>query len=153
MIAICTKMHVAGLKGREVTAFLLNPTGLDYQRWWKGTHLHLHPIKGSTGEVVYMDELIGARRLRLTGVVIESVPGEKITWQLMRIIKLPVWLSLELKDDDEGVTITHTIRAGFAGVGRILDPILRVYFSEGFTSAMDDHVKTEFPKLRDMLHQ
>jgi hypothetical protein len=35
----------------------------------------------------------------------------------------------------------------------VLDPLLRIYFSESFTRAMDEHVKTEFPKLRDMLHR
>ncbi|HEU5073759.1 MAG TPA: hypothetical protein VFU02_06290 [Polyangiaceae bacterium] len=154
MIEIRTVTHVAGLKGIEVTTFLLNPTDTEYQKWWKGTHLRLHPIKSSTGtgKAVYMDEYIGARRLRMTAIVIESIPGERITWQLKKIITLPAWLSLELEDDDEGVTITHAIRAGFAGVGRILDPILRIYFSESFTRAMDEHVKTEFPKLRDLLH-
>ena len=100
-----------------------------------------------------MDEDIGARRVRMTAILIESIPGGRITWQLRKIIRLPVWLSLELEDDDDGVTITHTIRAGFAGAASILDPLLRIYFSESFTRALDEHVKTEFPKLRDMLHR
>ena len=59
---------------------------------------------------------------------------------------------LDLEDDAGGVTITHTIRAGFKGIGRIVDPILRAFlFSDEFERAMDEHVKTEFPKLRDML--
>jgi uncharacterized membrane protein len=100
-----------------------------------------------------MDEFIGARRVSMTGIVVEAIRGRKIVWQLTRLIRLPVWLSLELEDDDQGVTITHTIRAGFAGVGRILDPVLRLYFSEAFVSAMDHHVKTEFPRLRELLHR
>ena len=156
MITICTKTHVARLQGMEVTAFLLNPTDAKYQRWWKGTHLALHPVQGSkqgTGHLIYMDEFIGVRRVRMTGVVTESVPGKKITWQLKKGVRLPVWLSLELADDDEGVAIEHTIRAGFQGVGRILDPIFRIYLSEEFARDMDDHVKTEFVKLEDMLHR
>ena len=156
MVTICTKTHVARLKGMEVTAFLLNPTDAKYQRWWRGTHLELHPVRRSrqgVGDLVYMDEFIGARRVRMTGVVTESVPGKKITWQLKKGVRLPVWLSLELADDDGGVAIEHTIRAGFRGVGRILDPILRIYLSEGFARAMDDHVKTEFVKLENMLHR
>jgi hypothetical protein len=155
MIEIRSVTHVAGLKGIDVTTFLLNPTDIGYRMWWEGTHLQFHPIKKSTGteKAVYMDEYIGARRVRMTAIVIESIAGAKITWQLEKIIRLPAWLSLELEDDDEGVTITHTIRAGFAGAGRILDPLLRLYFSESFTRALDEHVKTEFPKLRDMLHR
>jgi hypothetical protein len=48
------------------------------------------------------------------------------------------------------VTIVHTIRAGIARIGRLLDPILRIYFSPRFEQVMDEHVKAEFPKLRDM---
>jgi hypothetical protein len=154
MIEFRTVTHVAGLKGIEVTTFLLNPTDAEYRMWWKGTHLQFHPTGRSTGigQPVYMDEYIGARRVRMTAILIESIPGSRITWQFKKILTLPAWLSLELEDDDEGVTVAHTIRAGFAGVGRILDPLLRIYFSTSFTKAMDEHVKTEFPKLRDMLH-
>jgi hypothetical protein len=155
MIVICSKTHVARLKGREITAFLLNPADAKYQRWWKGTHLAFHPVRGSgqeVGDLVYMDEFIGARRVRMTGAVTESIPGKKITWQFRKGIRLPLWLSLELADDEEGVAITHTLRAGFEGAGSILDPLLRLYLSEKFARAMDDHVKTEFAKLEGQLH-
>jgi hypothetical protein len=156
MITIRSKVQIAGLKGEEVTDFLLNPSDAAYQEWWRGTHLRLHPISGSganPGDMVYMDEFIGARRVRMTGVVIESVRGRKIVWQLARLIRFPVWLTRELADADEGVTVTHTIVAGFTGVGRIFDPILRLYFSPEFATAMDNHVKAEFPKLRELLHR
>ena len=155
MIEIRTVTHVAGLKGIEVTTFLLNPTDVEYRRWWKGVHLQLHPVIGSTGtdRAFYMDEYIGARRVRMTAILIDSVPGRRITWQLKKFIKLPAWLSIEIQDGEDGVTITHSIRAGFAGAGRMLDPLLRLYFSKSFTRAMDEHVKIEFPRLRDLLHR
>jgi hypothetical protein len=59
--------------------------------------------------------------------------------------------SLELKDDAEGVALIHTIQAGFTGVGKILDPILRLYFTNEFSRAMDEHATIEFPKLGEML--
>lgn len=52
-------------------------------------------------------------------------------------------------DYDGGVAITHTTSAGFRGAGRILDPMFRLYFSEQFARALDEHVKTEFLLLRD----
>jgi hypothetical protein len=64
-----------------------------------------------------------------------------------------VTLSVELVDGADGVTITHTIRAGHDGWGRWLDPIFQLYFSAVFAKAMDDHVRTEFPLLRDYLHR
>jgi hypothetical protein len=72
-------------------------------------------------------------------------------WQFKKGIALPVWLTLDLVDDVEGVAITHTIEAGFRGPGRLIDPLLRLYFSDQFEQAMDEHVRTEFPKLRDLL--
>jgi hypothetical protein len=34
----------------------------------------------------------------------------------------------------------------------VLDPLFRLYFSRRFAAAMDEHVRKEFPLLRDRLH-
>ena len=84
--------------------------------------------------------------------MVEAERGRKIVWQLKRWrVHLPIRLTLELRDRDGGVTLRHTIRAGFGGPGRVLDPLFRVYFSLRFARDMDEHVRTEFPKLRDLL--
>jgi len=88
----------------------------------------------------------------MTGVVRAVEPGRKIVSQFRKGVKLPVWFVLELADDSAGVAITHTIRAGFSGFGRLFDPIFRLYFSRDFERAMDAHARTEFPRLRDLLH-
>jgi hypothetical protein len=98
-----------------------------------------------------MDEFVGDRRIHMNGIIVEAIPGKRIVWQLKKGVRLPSWLRLDLVDDGAGVSITHTIQAGFSGPGRILDPLLRIYFSKKFAAAMDAHVRTEFPKLRDML--
>ena len=89
----------------------------------------------------------------MSAVVTEAVPGRELGWQLRKGIKLPARLSLELKDYEGGVEITHTVRAGFRGVGKALDPLLMVVMSEGFARDLDDHVRTEFPLLRDLLRK
>ena len=66
-----------------------------------------------------------------------------------RVLTLPARMSLELADRAGGVEITHTIEAGFKGPGSLLDPLLRLYFTEESARALDDHVETEFPLLRD----
>jgi hypothetical protein len=44
--------------------------------------------------------------------------------------------------------IWHTIRAGYSGpVGRILDPLFRVYFSARFAKMMHEHFAVEFSAL------
>lgn len=154
MIIIQSKVQVAQAKGKELCDFLLNPTDRAYQQWWPETHLAFHTLKqvpNAIGNIVYMDEFVGKRRIKMQGIVMEVMPGRRITWQLKKIVRLPIWLSVDFDDNAAGVAITHTIRAGFAGVGKLFDPIFRFYFSAGFANAMDEHVKVEFPKLGAML--
>ena len=155
MITIETKTRVGGISGRQVSDFMLNPKDENYRRWWSGTHLEFHILKSypdHIGDVVYMDEYIGRHRVKMKGIVINAVPCELIIWQLKKLIKLPLYLSLKLEDDKDGVMITHTISVGFRGVGRILDPLFGIFLSNDFREAMDEHAKTEFQKLRDVLH-
>ena len=154
MVMVQTKLRVAGITGTEIFEFLANPDDRSYRRWWPGTHLQFHSLKRTeshVGDVVYMDEYVGKRRLRMKGHVVEAVQGRRLVWQLRKVIKLPARLSLELTDEENGVAITHTIEAGFRGPGSLLDPLIRLYLSASFAAGLDDHVKTEFPLLRDRL--
>jgi hypothetical protein len=157
MLTLKTQIRVDGITGAEVFAFLANPDDESYRAWWPGTHLQLHVRERGgedhVGDVVYMDEFVGKRRLRMSAVVTEAVPGKKLVWRFKRGIKLPVHLYLELDDTDNGVAITHTIRAGVRGPGRVLDPALKLFLSAGFARDMDDHARTEFPRLRDLLRE
>jgi uncharacterized protein YndB with AHSA1/START domain len=157
MFSIVTSLHVGGLSGREITDFLSTCTDEAFRRWWPGTHFQLHTMKGtpgSVGSVVYMDEMIGNRRVKVTCELVDLVPGRKLVWQLRRpLFRLPVRLVLRLKDDDTGVQIEQSIQAGFSGFAGFLDPAFRLFFSTGFGAGKDEHVRTEFPKLRDFLRK
>ena len=52
-----------------------------------------------------------------------------------------------------GVQIEQSIEAGFSGAASGLDPVFRLLFPPSFAAAKDEHVRTEFPKLRDFLRQ
>ena len=154
MLTLETVIHVDGLRGSDVFDFLLRCTDEQYRRWWPGTHLRFHTLRRhveDVGNLVTMDEFVGRRRVRLQGVVIEAVPGTRIVWRLKKGVPLPGWLCLDLVDDDAGVTIRHTVRAGLGGIGRALDPLLRLYLSAGFVRDLDAHVRAEFARLRDLL--
>jgi hypothetical protein len=155
MITLRSQLFVDGVRGNEIVDFLLTCTDQAYQAWWPGTHLQLHTLvrcPNNVGNIVFMDEFIGKRRIKMIGVVRVAEPT-RLVWQLKKGILLPVWLTLELAEDAAGVTLTHTIRAGFDGLGQFFDPLFRLYFSEAFGRALDEHVKTEFPKLRDLLRR
>jgi len=150
VLNIQTQVHVADITGDEIIDFMLNCTNREYQAWWPGTHLEFHTIKRyptNVGNLIYMDEFVGKKRLKMMAIVTELVPGQRIVWQLKNIIRLPAWLVIDVADDAKGVLLTHTIRAGFKGVGRICDPLLRFYFTDEFHREMDQHATIEFPKL------
>lgn len=156
VLTIESTVRVPGLTGMELTNFLLECTDEAYQAWWPGVHLHFHAVTaghaGHLGQNVVMDEFIGSRRVRAGGVVRQVDPGRKLLWQMKKGISLPVWLTVNLTDGGDGVTIRHTVTAGWTGVGRLLDPLFGLYFTREFARAMDRHVHTEFPLLRDHLH-
>ena len=156
MLTLLTKTRVDGITGTEIFDFLANPDDDSYRAWWPGTHLELHLVERGddhVGDVLYMDEYVGKRRLRGSAVVTEAVPGKKLVWQFKKGIRMPARHQLEFSDYDGGVAITHTVRAGFRGAGRVLDPALRVLLSRGFADDLDEDVRTEFPLLRDLLRQ
>jgi hypothetical protein len=149
MVVIESSAHVADMKANRVIHFFLHATDDAYRRWWPGTHLAMHPLNGEpgVGQVVWMDEWVGSRRLRFVCAVTDLGPGH-ITWQFRRLVRLPCWLDLRIVDDEAGATVTHTIRAGYAGaLGRLLDPLLRLYFTPGFERMMEAHFRTEFSTL------
>jgi uncharacterized protein YndB with AHSA1/START domain len=154
MISLETTVHVSGARARDVFAFMLSPSDEQYQKWWPATHLQFHELEhrpGYLGSSVYMDEFVGGRRLRMSGIVTEVLPDRRIVWTLRAPLHLPARVSLDLIDGNSGVTVTHTTQAGFTGVGALLDPILRLYFSRSFSRDLDAHVQTEFTRLGELL--
>jgi hypothetical protein len=156
VLTLESAMTLEGVTGREVTDFLLDCDDASYQAWWPGTHRAFHVVEpasgvGHVGDVVWMDEYVGTRRLRMPAVVVEVEPG-RIVWQLRPWrLRLPVRLALTARDRDGGVDLRHTVTAGWPGRGRVLDPLWRLYLTRGFARALDRHARTEFPLLRDLL--
>lgn len=154
MINLTTRIRVQDLSTRELLEFMLTCTDERYRRWWPGTHFRFHTVgadRAEEGSRMYMDEYVGSRRLRFHALV-TTVEADRIVWRfLVGPFRLPVWLDLRAQDDGGAAAITHTIRAGWSGVGRILDPLFRLYLTPGLERDLDHHVRTEFPMLRDML--
>jgi len=156
MVTLLTEIRVDGIAGAEIFDFLANPDDESYRAWWPGIHLQLHTVERGddhVGDVLYMDEYVGERRLRMSVIVTEAIRGKRLIWRFKRGIKLPAQLELEFSDYEGGVAITHTVRAGFPGAGRVLDSALRLLLSRAFANDLDDHVRTEFPLLRDLLRE
>ena len=154
MIILRTKVVVKNVTGKSITDFMLNCTDEAYQRWWKGMHFAFHTIKrlpGDIGNIVYFDELVGTKRLKFTAKVIEIIPGRKLVWQMTQGVKLPGWLILEFSDTLDGLEILHTLKIGYQGLGRIFDPLIRLFLSNDFEKALAQHAQIEFTKLAEIL--
>jgi hypothetical protein len=153
-----SQVSVKGLSGREVTDLMVACDDARYQEWWPGTHRAFHVLRSAPGEhhvgdLVWMDEFVGSRHLRMAAEVLEVVPGEKVAWRLRPgRLRLPVRLTLTLRDHDGGVLVRHTLTAGWAGWARVFDPLWRLYFTDAFAAAMDGHAKTEFLRLGHLVH-
>ena len=83
MLTLETKTLVERLTGGEIFDFLVNPSDREYRRWWPGVHLELHTLSranGHVGDTVFMNEYVGARRVRLMGIVVEAVSGKRLVW-------------------------------------------------------------------------
>ena len=133
---------------------MLNCDDASYQAWWPGVHLQFHTVRrvtGDVGNVVYMDEYVGRFRLRFHAIVTVVVPGKAITWQFIKGVRLPGKLTLRLEDQAEGVALSHVVEVGFRGAGRVIDAVFRFWLTREFANVLDEHVRTEFPKLRDLL--
>ena len=70
---------------------------------------------------------------------------------MKKVIMLPAWLLIEVADLRDGAHISHTLQAGTDGFGRVLDPLLRLYFSADFFDDLDEHAQTEFPMLAALI--
>jgi len=157
MITYTTRFTVTGISAREIYYFLLNCDDDQYRRWWPGTHLAFHTIHrtpSNVGNLVYMDEYVGDFHLRFHAVVKDLVPDREIVWQMRALgILLPAWVRITLSQTPDGVTLTHTVSAGYRGVGSLLDILMRRYLSRKFERQMAEHAHIEFNRLRDLLQK
>jgi hypothetical protein len=81
MISLPTHVHVAGLSGHEVTDFLSMCDDEAFQRWWPGAHFHLHAVRGTPGNIgsrIFLDEMVGDRRVKATCELVSLVPGREL---------------------------------------------------------------------------
>jgi hypothetical protein len=67
-------------------------------------------------------------------------------------LKLPAYVTLELDDSPEGVKLKHELQIGYSGIGKFLDPFIRLYFNKSFQNALDEHCKIEWYKLAEYLN-
>jgi len=157
MITHTVELTIPNVHAQQFYDFMINPTDKHYSEWWPSEHLQFHIVKhgdnNHLGDVVFMDEYLGKNhRLVFQAVVITAQRPNKITWQMKKFgLRLPAVVSLELHDSPNGIKLRHELRIGFSGVGKLLNPLIRLYFNKSFQTALDEHCKIEWFKLAEYL--
>jgi hypothetical protein len=154
MVTLKTIVKVKGITSKDIYNFMLNCTDADYQRWWKGTHLSCHTVKqypSNIGNVIYVDEYVGKYRLKGHAVITRLVPNSEMVYQIKKIVRLPARFTMKFEDGKDGLNIVHIVEAGFHGIGKIFDPLIRLYLSDEYEANLNAHAQEEFPKLAAML--
>jgi len=152
------ELIVPNASAEQFYDFMINPCDKRYSEWWPGEHLQFHIVKHGNadhlGDIVFMDEYLGEnRRLTFYAVVVTVKRPSKITWQMKKAgFRLPAYVTLELQDLPTGVQVRHELRIGYSGLGKILDPFIKLYFNKSFRAALGDHCKIEWPELATYLN-
>lgn len=155
MISMTTRVSVREASAEQIADFMINCDDEQYHSWWPEAHFRFHTVTrfpGVVGSLVYYDEMVGKRRLRFQAVITEFESGKRIVWQMKALVKLPAWLSLDFETGPDGLTIVHTLSVGFEKIGRVFDPLIRIYLNRTFEEDLKVHCHTEFTKLARLLH-
>ena len=135
MIRHITKLIVSNATAEQFYDFMISPNNNCYRAWWPEEHLEFYITKSGNknhlGDEVYYDEYLGeARRLKFFADVIIANHPTNIAWQMKKSkMRLPAVLSVTFNNTPEGLQIHHELKIGFGGLGKILDPFIRFYFT------------------------
>lgn len=137
--------------------FMVNPSPEVYKRWLPEEHYKFYIVERSDnspiGDLIYFDQHIGKKhRQRFYAIVRAADKPEHILFQMRKLgFNIPGYLQLDFCDTSGGLALTETIRIGFNGFGKILDPFIRLVFSKSFFSELNEHHKREWTCLADLL--
>ena len=155
MIIFSVTAFIPHVTKEQVTDFFIHCTVPQYQKWWPGVHLELYTmkrIKNELGSIIYFDEYVGNHRLKFKSKITKYERGKIIEYQMIKGCALPALLVMEFTDMPNGVQVTHTLKVGYNGMGKIFDFFLRFYLSASFEKQLSEHVKEEFLKLGNILN-
>ena len=147
----------SGANAAAFFEFMINPPPETYARWLPGEHHEFHIVKHSKappiGDLIFFDQHISKKhRLTFYAVTIIADKTNHVLYQMRKFgINLPGYLDLRFQETTEGLLLTETIRVGFNGIGKIIDPILRLFFNKSFFIAMNGHHKREWENLAEIL--
>ena len=136
--------------------FMVDPPAEVYKNWLPEEHNQFHIVRHSDNspinDLIYFDQNIGNKyRLKFHAITRKAKKPNHIAFQMRKFgVNLPGYLELDFLDTDEGLELTETLRIGFNGPGKVLDPLIKM-FAKGFFKELIEHHKREWQSLSDIL--
>ena len=153
------KSKLPNAQAAEFYDFMVAPPPKVYAHWLPAEHHEFHLVKRGketpVGDLVYFDQHIGSKhRLKFHAITRIANRPKRIVFQMRKLgLNLPGYLKLSFTDTAEGLLLTETIRIGFKGFGKILDPFIRLAFNQSFFREMNAHHKREWANLAEVLKE
>ena len=157
MIRHVMKSKLSNAKAIDFFDFMVNPPPEIYRYWLPKEHHEFHVVKRSknspVSDLIYFDQHISPKhRLNFYAVIRLAKKPNRIIYQMQKFgINIPGYLDLKFTDTADGLMLTETIRIGFGGIGKALDPFIRIVFNKAFFEAMNGHHKREWTNLANIL--
>jgi len=150
------KSELPNAKAEKFYDFMIEPTDEAYSNWLP-EHYQYHIVKRGKqtpiGDLVYFDQNISPKH-RLKSYAITKVanrPNQIIVQIRMFGINLPAYMELQFTDTANGILLKEELQVGYNGIGKILDPIIRLFINKSFLGALDAHHKKEWARLAEIL--
>jgi len=157
MVTHSMKSELALAKASDFYDFMTNLPSEVYAHWLREEHYEARVIKEGKnkplGNLIYFDQNIGKKyRMKFHAIIRTANRPAKIVYQMRKFgISLPGYLELEFADTPNGLLLKEHIRIGFNGLGKVLDPFIRIVYNKHFFKEMDAHHKREWECLAEIL--
>ena len=157
MIVHTMTSTLPGAKAERFFDFMVNAPQDVYANWLPEEHHQFHLIKAGesapVGNFFYFDQNIGKKhRMKFHATAVVAIHPTNVAYQMRKFgITLPGFLELCFEDTMEGLVLIEQIRIGFAGIGKIFDPFIRIVYNKRFFKEMDTHHIREWKCLAECL--
>ena len=116
-------------------------------------HIKFHTLKHSNkvlGNKVYFDEYVGKKRLKFKAIISDYQPNYCIEYQMIKGVKLPIWLRMEFTQQGSEIEVMHAIKVGFSGWFKSVNYLISPFITKKFVMDLENHAEEEFNRLSKM---
>jgi len=157
MITYTLNSKLTNAKAVDFYNFMITAPAEIYVNWLPEEHYEFYVVKRSNkspvGDLVYFDQNIGNKyRLKFHAIIKFANKPNRIVFQMRKYgINLPGYLELDFSDTPEGLLLTETLSMGLNGIGKIIDPFIKISFGKNFYNEFKEHHKREWQNLSEIL--